>query len=164
MGRIFGNPSILFDETMLKPELQGMEDFIDGMKNMVETHRRVALLYFEDGSIDLACPPLRAILHYMAHGEWEGHTHPRRRPAGPFSPATKSLRAPGTAKRLERQAAYDRSFWEGPRRATLIHWRMARLFRPPAATSPEQIRKSAGGDPAKVFAGGRGTIGRDQLA
>jgi len=71
-GRIFGNPSELFDQEMLRPELQGMEVFVDGIENMMTTHRRVAENYFRDGSIELACPPLKALLHIMAYGEWNG--------------------------------------------------------------------------------------------
>ena len=144
---------------MLKPELQGMEDFIDGMKNMVETHRRVALLYFEDGSIDLACPPLRAILHYMAHGEWEGHTI-RDAALRDLFARDKVLASAWYRERLERQAAYDRSFWEA-RAGYLNSLEDGPLIQAARSYVAEQIRKSAGGDPAKVFAG---TIGRDQLA
>lgn len=46
--------------------------FVDGIHNIVEPQRRVALNYFEDGSIDAACPPLKALLHVMAYGEYEG--------------------------------------------------------------------------------------------
>ena len=34
----------------------------------------MALNYFEDGSVDAACPPLKALLHIMAHGQFEGKT------------------------------------------------------------------------------------------
>jgi hypothetical protein len=34
----------------------------------------VALSYFADGGVDFAIPPLRALLHIMAHGEYEGKT------------------------------------------------------------------------------------------
>jgi hypothetical protein len=51
-----------------------MEDFIDGLDNIIETQRTVALNYFKDGSIDVACPPLKALLHIMAYGEFEGKT------------------------------------------------------------------------------------------
>ena len=40
---------------------------------MAEAQRRVALLYFEDGSVEAACPPLQALLHIMAHGHFGGH-------------------------------------------------------------------------------------------
>jgi hypothetical protein len=59
---------------MLRPELQSMEDFIDGLDNIIETQRTVALNYFKDGSIDVACPPLKALLHLMAYGQFEGKT------------------------------------------------------------------------------------------
>jgi hypothetical protein len=38
----------------------------------VEAQTAAAKLYFEDGSIEDACPPLRALLHIMAHGQYEG--------------------------------------------------------------------------------------------
>ena len=71
-GRIFNSPHIVFPEEMLKPELQGMEEFVDGMANIIETHRRVAESYFADGSIEMACPPLRALLHIMRDGKFDG--------------------------------------------------------------------------------------------
>lgn len=71
-GRLFNSPHIVFPEEMLKPELQGMDEFVDGMNNIVETHRRVAESYFADGSIEMACPPLRALLHIMRDGTFEG--------------------------------------------------------------------------------------------
>jgi phosphoenolpyruvate carboxykinase (diphosphate) len=73
-GRILSNPSTLFTEDMLKPELQGMDVYVDGINNIVETQKRVAKLYFEDGSIKDACPPLKALLHIMAEGSYEGKT------------------------------------------------------------------------------------------
>jgi len=73
-GRILSNPSTLFTEDMLKPELQDLAVFADGINNIVETQKRVAMLYFEDGSVEKACPPLKALLHIMAHGDYEGKT------------------------------------------------------------------------------------------
>jgi phosphoenolpyruvate carboxykinase (diphosphate) len=40
--------------------------FVERVEAIVEPHRRVALNYFEDGSIEARCPPLRASLHLMA--------------------------------------------------------------------------------------------------
>jgi len=71
-GRVFNEPATLFPEDMLRPERQNLDEFIDGVNNIVETQRKVASRYFEDGSIDQACPPLRALLHIMAHGQFEG--------------------------------------------------------------------------------------------
>ena len=72
-GRIFNHPDTVFSDEMLRPELQGMDVFADGMDNIVETQRRVAQLYFDDGSIAAACPPLRALLHIMKDGNFEGN-------------------------------------------------------------------------------------------
>jgi phosphoenolpyruvate carboxykinase (diphosphate) len=74
LGRVFSNPVAVFSEDMLKPELQDMEVFVDGVLNIVQTQRRVAELYFEDGTIELACPPLKALLHIMKDGHFEGRT------------------------------------------------------------------------------------------
>ncbi|MDP3442697.1 MAG: hypothetical protein Q8T08_07505, partial [Ignavibacteria bacterium] len=48
-GRVFENPSSVFAEDMLKPELQGMDIFVDGINNVVEAQKKVALNYFNDG-------------------------------------------------------------------------------------------------------------------
>jgi hypothetical protein len=72
LGRIFSSPDRVFDRDMLKPERQDLEAYVDGINNIVETQQRVALAYFEDGTIELACPPLKALLHIMAHGDYEG--------------------------------------------------------------------------------------------
>ncbi|MDC7220131.1 MAG: hypothetical protein PQJ59_09335 [Spirochaetales bacterium] len=72
LGRIFDNPEVVFTETMLKPELQSMEDFVDGINNIVEAQQKVAKAYIEDGSIEGAIPPLKALLYIMAEGSYEG--------------------------------------------------------------------------------------------
>jgi hypothetical protein len=72
LGRIFTSPEKLFSEEMLKPELQDKAVFADGLDNMMTTHQIVAENYFRDGSIDLACPPLKALLHIMREGTYEG--------------------------------------------------------------------------------------------
>ena len=72
LNRIFDEPTAVFSERMLKPELQGLEDFVDGINNIVEAQEKVALNYFEDGSIADAIPPLQILLHIMAYGNYEG--------------------------------------------------------------------------------------------
>jgi len=72
MNRLFDEPLAVFSERMLKPELQGMEDYVDGINNIVEAQQKVALAYFEDGSVDAAIPPLKILLHIMAYGQYEG--------------------------------------------------------------------------------------------
>jgi hypothetical protein len=72
MGKIFDNPRAVFTEAILKPETQNLTDFADGVHNIVEAQERVARQYFEDGSIDEACPPLQALLAIMAFGHYQG--------------------------------------------------------------------------------------------
>ena len=71
-GRVFNHPHVVLTNGMLKPELQGLEDFIEGMDNITATQKRVAGHYFADGSIAWACPPLRALLHIMRDDHYEG--------------------------------------------------------------------------------------------
>lgn len=73
-GRVFNHPHTVFTEEMLHPELQDAAIFADGLANIVETQKRVAKMYFDDGSIRNACPPLQALLHIMLHDKWEGKT------------------------------------------------------------------------------------------
>ncbi|WRQ86100.1 hypothetical protein K1X11_014895 [Actomonas aquatica] len=72
-GRVFNHPHVVFTDDMLRPELQDMDLFADGMENICVTHERVAQAYFDDGTIADACPPLEALLHIMAKGNWNGH-------------------------------------------------------------------------------------------
>ncbi|GIU78470.1 MAG: hypothetical protein KatS3mg005_1708 [Bryobacteraceae bacterium] len=74
LGRIFENPDAVFPESWLKPETQDLRLFVQGVDAIVESQRRVALQYFEDGSVEMACPPVRALLHIMAYGSYEGKT------------------------------------------------------------------------------------------
>ncbi len=60
-GRIFDHPDRVFDEAYLRPETQDLDAFVDGVHNITEAQERVALQAFDDGSIEDACPPLRAL-------------------------------------------------------------------------------------------------------
>ncbi|MEO8496905.1 MAG: hypothetical protein ABI614_17680, partial [Planctomycetota bacterium] len=73
-GRVFDNPTKVFDKSLLRPETQDPDAFADGIKYVTEAHQKVAQAYLDDGSIDEACPPLRALIHIMASGEFEGLT------------------------------------------------------------------------------------------
>jgi hypothetical protein len=73
-GRVFDNPLKVFDEKILCPESQDLESFLDGVLSITEAQKRVAEIYYEDGSIESAIPPLRAVLEIMAKGNWEGKT------------------------------------------------------------------------------------------
>ncbi len=72
LGRVFEEPMSVFPEEVLRPEKQSLEDYVDGIKNICEAQKRVALQYFEDGSVESAIPPLKALLHIMAHGHYNG--------------------------------------------------------------------------------------------
>jgi len=62
----------VFPQEFLRPELQNLEMFCAGVDAIVESQRTVAKNYFEDGSVEAACPPLRALLEIMAHGSFNG--------------------------------------------------------------------------------------------
>lgn len=72
LGRIFDTPSSVFPDDLLKPELQNLEEFVDGVENITGAQAKVAKSYLDDGSVESAIPPLQAILHVMAQGSWNG--------------------------------------------------------------------------------------------
>src|SRR5262249_3221626 len=80
-GRVFNHPHLVFTDKMLRPETQDAAIFADGMANIVATQKSVAENYFADKSIELACPPLRALLYIMHSGYYEGKDlhHPKVR-------------------------------------------------------------------------------------
>ncbi len=67
-GRIFLHPDVIFTPQMLRPELQDVGVFAESIATIVATHERVARAFFKDGTVDLAIPPLRALLEIMADG------------------------------------------------------------------------------------------------
>ena len=67
-ARIFLHPNVVFTPEMLRPELQDVGIFAESVATIVTTHERVARSYFQDGTIALAVPPLRALLEIMAEG------------------------------------------------------------------------------------------------
>lgn len=72
MGRIFSNPDAIFNEEMLKPELQDMTTFAQSLKNLEVTQKRVAKGYLLDGTFEALCPPLKALVKIMIDGKYEG--------------------------------------------------------------------------------------------
>lgn len=71
-GRVFDNPGKVFDDDIMRPETQDKAAFADGILHITEAQERVARSYMEDGCLELACPPLRALLHIMAEGNYNG--------------------------------------------------------------------------------------------
>lgn len=49
-----------------------MAEFAEGVNAIVAAQRAVAMEYFADGSAAVACPPVKALLHIMAYGDYEG--------------------------------------------------------------------------------------------
>jgi hypothetical protein len=110
-GRVLGNPSTLFGEDLLRPELQDRAVFAEGMENIVQAMRTAADSYFADGSIEHAVPPLYALLHIMRDGTWDG--------AGPSDPEFRALFSRESVLtsdwyrvRLEAQQHRDVQYWE----------------------------------------------------
>ncbi len=73
-GKIFDYPTAVLDQAMLKPETQDLAAFVDGVENIHQAQRKAAELYFLDGSIEDACPPLKVLLHIMAYDHYQGKT------------------------------------------------------------------------------------------
>ena len=110
LGRIFGSPNRIFAEEMLKPEKQSLKDFVEGIENIVADQERVAQHYFADGSVEAACPPLKALLHIMAAGTYEGKSinHPEIRALFDRDAVMKN---PWYQERLKTQQERDAALW-----------------------------------------------------
>jgi len=110
LGRIFSDPLAVFPVDMLEPEKQDARDFADGVENIVEAQRAAAQYYFEDGSVESACPPLKGLLHMMAKGSWEGLTLASPEFRRMFT-AESMLKSPWYRARLARQQEKDQILW-----------------------------------------------------
>jgi hypothetical protein len=111
-GRVFNYPHAVFTEEMLRPELQDLPAFADGVDNIVGTHKHVAQSYFNDGSVEMAAPPLKALLHIMVHGQHEGRdlNHPEFRA---LFTRESVMASDWYAKRLAAKQQYDQRLWHG---------------------------------------------------
>ncbi|MFP4070207.1 MAG: hypothetical protein ACLFVC_08525 [Opitutales bacterium] len=109
-GRVFNNPDSVFSEEMLKPELQDLETFVTGMRTIVAAHKETAQHYFDDGSVDEACPPLKALLHIMVDGDYQGEGLDSPKIRGLFD-RTSMLKSDWYKARLESQQAHDQTQW-----------------------------------------------------
>src|SRR5690606_33767761 len=89
---------------------QDMAIFADGMDNIISTQKRVAKMYFDDGSIAQACPPLKALLHIMLHDQWEGKglEHPEVRK---LFTRENLLASDWYHARLKAKQSVDRKLW-----------------------------------------------------
>ncbi|HEX8465634.1 MAG TPA: hypothetical protein VF627_13535 [Abditibacterium sp.] len=110
-GRVFNHPHLVFTEEMLRPEKQDLALVVDGMDNIIETQKRVAGQYFADGSIEMACPPLKALLHIMRDDHFEGKdlNHPEIRA---LFTREALLSGDWYAGQLAAKRAKDKALWE----------------------------------------------------
>ncbi len=110
-GRVMSNPSTVFAEEHLRPELTDLGIFADGMENIVTAMKEAAEHYFADGSVEHACPPLRALLHIMRDGQWEGKGLDSPEVRRLFDRA-EMLKSDWYKARLEAKRVIDASTWE----------------------------------------------------
>lgn len=110
-GRVFDNPNKVFDTAMLQPESQDQAAFADGVLHIAEAQRKIALRYFEDGSAELACPPLLALLHIMAHGTWNNMDAHDSEVRSMFT-LESMLASDWYAARLRRRQDRQQSLWQ----------------------------------------------------
>lgn len=73
-GRVFLHPHVVFSDEMLRPEEQDVDQYVESVRTILATHERVARSYFDDGTIEFAVPPIKALLGIMADGEYDGMT------------------------------------------------------------------------------------------
>jgi len=98
--------------------------------NIAATHRRVAQHYFNDGSIQQAVPPLRALLHIMRDGTFEG--------AGLGDPAFRAM--------FTRQSVMDSDWYrarlEMRRELEVRHWNHLVAYIERLLSRPEYSREA----------------------
>ena len=111
LGRIFTDPVSVFPEDMLKPELQDEAQYADSINNLVEAGKLVAQRYFDDKSIEKACPPLKALLTIMVEGNWEGKGINDQAVRSLFDPSN-ILKSDWYADRLKTRIDVTQNYWE----------------------------------------------------
>jgi hypothetical protein len=149
LGRIFEMPGTVFPEDLLRPELQGLDVFVQGVEAICEAQRGVALNYFEDGSVESACPPVKALLYIMAYGHYDGKpvTDPEIR--GLFT-RERLLESEWYKERLRVKQSRDVALWTRHVTATRSDAAKAGLER---VSSPAYLAELVGTIGADPFAG-----------
>jgi len=72
--RMFTAPTHVFSEDMLKPELQSLETYAQSYYFINLTDEYVGKNYLYDKTVEVAIPPLKALIHIMVHREYNGLT------------------------------------------------------------------------------------------
>jgi hypothetical protein len=167
LGRIFDTPAAVFTQDMLRPELQSLPDFVDGIENIAQAMQRSAKAYIEDGSIEAAIPPLKALLWVMATGSYEGktiHDPQLRRLFDRDYVLSSDWYARRLAAYQDRELSYLKSSVESLRRFLEDETEDSRSATAQAtrelARAEQRLEKLARGDYAKVLFG---SIGKDPL-
>jgi hypothetical protein len=96
---------------MLKPELQDEDQYADSIKNLLETGKNIAERYFNDNSVEKACPPLKALLTIMTKGEWEGNKLTDKKFRDLFEPQN-ILQSEWYNERLKTRIQVTQNYWE----------------------------------------------------
>jgi hypothetical protein len=165
LGRIFETPDAVLPEEMLRPEKQDLAMFASGVDAIVDSQRRVALSYFEDGGVEDACPPLRALLEIMAHGSYQGMTLDDPRLRAQFTREA-VLSSDWYGQRLRTRQRWENELWQRHLHA-LEEFRASGLEIPPQldlearlAVAKERLARVASPNYVNELAG---TIGADPL-
>jgi hypothetical protein len=154
LGRIFELPGAVFTEEILRPEKQDVAQFAEGIDAIVEAQARVARQYFEDGSVAAACPPLAALLHIMADGQYKGMTAADERVRNLFQRQT-LLESDWYRRRLRAKQARDVALWTrhvaaleaSPDLESRLAEALAQLARVASIEYPNELRGTIGADP-----------------
>jgi hypothetical protein len=146
LGRIFELPGAVFPDLLLHPEKQDMESYVKGVEAICEAQRLVALNYFEDGSVNAACPPIRALLHIMAHGSYEGKGVEDAELRNLFTREA-LLASDWYAERLATKQKRDIALWTRHVAATNTAAARAELTRVSSPKYLEELRGTIGADP-----------------
>jgi phosphoenolpyruvate carboxykinase (diphosphate) len=142
LGRIFESPGSVFTDEMLRPEKQDLGAFAEGVDAICEAQQRVAAHYFEDGSVADACPPMRALLHIMRDGHFEGKDVHDPEIRGMFSREA-LVASDWYGARLKAKQRRDVAFWTAQRDA-------AQMARVSAEGYLEELVGTIGADPSAV--------------
>jgi phosphoenolpyruvate carboxykinase (diphosphate) len=131
----------------------------------VDAQRRVALNYFEDGSVDAACPPLKALLHIMAYGFYQAMTLDDLRFRALFNRET-VLQSDWYRERLQVKQERDMALWRRHLEALEKFQQAGMLASAACDFSVEERTREARLQLARVSSGSyltelRGTIGAD---
>jgi hypothetical protein len=142
LGRVFELPGAVFPEELLRPEKQALDMFVAGVNAIVEAQRKVALEYFADGSVEAACPPVKALLHIMACGQYEGKTA-----------ADPEIRAIFTREYLLKSDWYQERLRTKQRRDIALYKRLGAAEKLAHVSSPKYLKELVGTMGADPFGG-----------